>query len=408
MGGYSEEERMPDIDFYRKPKYPVWIEALKVFLMFCIGGMVILYAAYDLAEGRQMYILFAVGFLLMPILSTIVRRLSRNLFLFLLPHIAFGAYVLMLSPDIILTALGMLYVILLTVYGLVRQMSRQSEKEMSMIVLFSAIFAMLVIYGISIYRGHGEYEMLLMGQGLVYIVLFLFYQHRMSLLATLGAIEKGSNFSTKHVIGFNTRMYFGYMGLGVLLLVGLYIAGFGDLLSILGRWLLLMIRKIVRALVKVEPTPETIEEEAEEAQQIQQDIGMVIGQGIETAFIWVILQKILEVITVIGLIVGVVYLIYRFIRRFMSSYQYVGTGYEETRVNLARAGKDKVRTERLSIFDRSPENLIRREYWKKIRTVIDKTVLRSDTPQEAGMKYAAVSGIVHDYESVRYGKKKEG
>ena len=80
----------------------------------------------------------------------------------------------------------------------------------------------------------------------------------MSLLATLGAIEKGSNFSTKHVIEFNTQMYFGYMGLGVLLLVGLYIAGFGDLLSILGRWLLLMIRKIVRALVKVEPTPETM------------------------------------------------------------------------------------------------------------------------------------------------------
>ena len=133
---------------------------------------------------------------------------------------------------------------------------------------------------------------------------------------------------------------------------------------------------------------------------------MVIGQGIETAMIWIILQKILEVVTVIGLIALAIYLIYRFIRRFMSSYQYVGSGYEETRVNLTKAERDKVRTNRLSIFDRSPENLIRREYWKKVRPEIDKTVLRSDTPGQAGDKLASVQPIVQDYDRVRNGRKK--
>jgi hypothetical protein len=406
MGGYSEEERMPDLDYYRKPKYPIWIETLKVFLMFAPGVMILLYAGYDLAEGTYRYTPFALGFLLMPIFATIIRRSVRNLLFFLIPHILFGVYVYFLSPHIVMTAIGFLYVIILTVYGLVRQMSRQGEREMTMLVIFAAVFIMLVVYGMAIYRGHGEYEMMLLGQGLSFVVLFLFYQHRISLLTTLGAIDKDSNFSTKHVIGFNTRVYFIYISMAVALFIGLYIAGFGDLLRIFGRWLLLMIRKIVRALVKVDPTPETIEKEAQEAQQIQQDIGMVIGQGIETAMIWIILQKILEVVTTIGLIALAIYLIYRFIRRFMSSYQYVGSGYEETRVNLNRTVRDKVREGRLSIFDRSPENLIRREYWKKVRPEIDKTVLRSDTPEQAGDKLASVQPIVQDYDRVRYGKKK--
>ena len=405
MGGYSEEERLPDLDFFRKPKYPVWIETLKVFLLFSPAVMVLLYAAYDLGGGSRGDTLFVLGFFLMPILATIIRRTVKNLFLFLIPHILFGAYVYFLSPDIVFTAMGFLYVIILLVYGLVRQMSRQSEKEMSMIVIFAAVFVMLVIYGIAVYRGHAEYEKILLGQGVVYVVLFLFYQHRMSLLTTLGAIDKDSNFSTKHVIGFNTRMYFIYMALTAALFIGLYLAGLGDLLSLFGRWLLLMIRKIVRALVKVEPTPETIEEEAQEAQQIQQDIGMAIGQGIETAMIWIILQKILEIVTTIGLIALAVYLIYRFIRRFMSSYRYVGSGYEEIRVSLAHPSREKTKTGRLSIFDRSPENRIRREYYRNVKSAIDKTVRRSDTPQEAGAKLPPVQPIVQDYEKVRYGEK---
>ena len=149
MGGYVDEERLGPIDDYRRPRYPVWVECLKVFLMFSIGGLVILYAAYDLAAETNRYLLFAAGFFLMPVISTVVRRYSRNLLLFLFPHALFIVYDLMLSPDLILTALGMLYVIALILYGMVRQMSRQPEKEMSMIVLFAAVFIMLLIYALA-------------------------------------------------------------------------------------------------------------------------------------------------------------------------------------------------------------------------------------------------------------------
>lgn len=402
MGGYSEEERLGDIDYYRKPKYPVWIEALKVFLMFSVGVLVILYAAYDLSGGGHGYTPFAAGFLLMPILATLVRRYSRNIFLFLIPHLFFGAYVLFLSPDIILTALGFVYVIALFLYGMVRQMSQTEEKEMSMIVLFAAVFIMLGIYGLAVYRGHAEYEKLLLGEGMLFAVLFLFYQHRVSLVTTLGTIDKDSNFSTRHVIGFNTRVFFVYIFMAVALTIGLYLIGLGDLLSLFGRWLLLMIRRIVRALVKVEPTPETIQEEAQEEQQIQQDIGQVIGQGIESGAFWVFLSKVVEILAIIGLIFLALWGIYQLIKRFMSSYRYEGSGYEETRVYITRAPREKRERAAFSLFDRSPENRIRREYWRRVRGAIDKTVRRSDTPMEAARKLPPVAEIAEEYQKVRY------
>ena len=404
MGGYQDEERVPEIDFYLRPRYPIWIEALKVFLMFALGGMVILYAAFDLAGGGHSYTLFAAGFFVMPVLSTILRRWGKNIFVFLLPHGLFAAYIYFLSPDLILTSLGVLYLIALVLYGLVRQMSRQEEKDLSMIVLFAAVFVMMIIYGLAIYRGHGEYEKLLLGQGMVYVVLFLFYQHRISLITTLGTIDKGSNFSTRQVVGFNTRVFFVYMFMAVVLCVGLYLMGLGELLSIFGRWLLLMIRRLVRALVKVEPTPEAAEEEMVEEQQVQKDIGMVIGQGIETGAFWIFLQKILEVVVLIGLVVLVMWALYKLVTRFMGSYRYQGSGYEETRVSISRVPREKIRSAGFSLFDRSPENRIRREYWKRVKSAIDKTVRRSDTPREVAGKMPQVAEIVEDYQKVRYQK----
>ena len=369
MGGYSDEERLGDAEFYRKPKYPIWIEALKVFLIFVCFVMMIFYAAYDLSSGRMpaelaggrlkdagrgAYLFFAAGFLLMPVLSTILRRISRNIFIFLLPHVLFFVYIGMFSPHTILSAMGILYVIGLMVYGLARQMSREEEKELGFLTLFAAVLVMLILYGLSSYRGFHEYERILLGEGLIFMVLFFFYQHRVSLLTTLGAIDKGSNFSTDQVISFNTKVFFAYIALAVALFGGLYLLGLGDVLSLLGRWLLLLLRRLVRALARVEATPEAIEEEAQEQAQIQQSAGQMVTAGFRTGAVWVFLQKIVEIVAVIGLILLALWLIYWLIARFRSSYQYVGNGYEETRVSIAGASQDKVKRVRLSMFDRSP------------------------------------------------------
>ena len=205
---YIDEERMPEIDHYKKPRYPIWIEALKVLLLFFGGNMILFYAAYDLAGGTGAYSLYAAGFLLMPPLSVLLRRKGGSLLLLLLPHLAFGYYAWR-SPHVAMTAAALVYVLALTLYALVRSMSRQEEKDMSMIALFAHVFIMVILYAVSIYRGYPSYERLLLGQGMVFVVLFFFYQHRTSLLTTLDAIDKDSNFSTGQVIRFNTGMYFG-------------------------------------------------------------------------------------------------------------------------------------------------------------------------------------------------------
>ena len=94
---YVSDGRLGDKEYYKKPKYPVVIEALKVFLL--VSGIVpiMLYAGYELADGTYAHAWYAIGYLLMPWLSTYVRRCIPSVILYFVLHLVMGAWVL-LSP----------------------------------------------------------------------------------------------------------------------------------------------------------------------------------------------------------------------------------------------------------------------------------------------------------------------
>ena len=127
MAQFFADGQLADKDYYKQPKYPVIIEALKVFLMLVGIVPIMLYAGYDLAGRTYEYSWFAIGFMLMPWISTYVRRCISSIFAYILVHLILGSW-LLLSPHLILTCFGVIFWIILTVYGIVRQIfPRQAQ-----------------------------------------------------------------------------------------------------------------------------------------------------------------------------------------------------------------------------------------------------------------------------------------
>lgn len=63
--------RVADPDYHKIPRYPVWIEALKVFLLFMGACCVLSYTAYF--ENEYMGILYTLPFYALLWLSTFIR-----------------------------------------------------------------------------------------------------------------------------------------------------------------------------------------------------------------------------------------------------------------------------------------------------------------------------------------------
>lgn len=394
-------ERMPDKYFYKIPKYPVWMECIKVWILFAVPGFVLLYGSYDQGGGYGEF-WFPLVLLIMPIFSTIIRRKIRFLILFILLHAAMCAWVL-LSPNLLMSALGGLYMLLLTVYGLVRSLSREPEKDMSSFTLIAAIGTMLLVYIIMFIRVHLEYEWSLMLQGFIFTIIYLWYDHETAVRDALKTMDKQGNMSTRRVIQFNGNVFNGYLAFGVILLVIAYAAGLGRVIGSVGNLLLMVIRKIVGFLTRDTEAP-VIEEETTVVSDVieSNDMGG-LPQG-ETSPFWAFLQHVLVVLFIGFLLYVIVVLLIRAFKNYHRSANYKEEGYEEYKTYYTKARPEKEARQRLSIFDRSPENMIRRAYYKKVRKQIDKKALRSDTPAEVAVKLPEVAEIVDNYEKVRYGK----
>ncbi len=401
MENYVDNERMPDIEYYKKPLYPVWMECIKVWLMFALGLFILFYAAFDVGEGYGYF--YYVGVLgLMPPLSVIVRRKVKSLIAYLALHAVFFGW-LWLSPSPVLTALAAIYIILVTVYGMVRNMSKELERELSMITFYAAIGMMILVYIIAIVRGkQTAYEGTLLIQGLIYTLIFLYFDHRVSVMNALKAMDRQGNFSTKRIIRFNSAVFLVYMAAAVGLFWLLYYVGLGNLLDWIGHMILRLIRTIVGLLTSEETT---VVEEVETVVENQSDTSQMGGlpAGV-TSPIWVFLQHILVAVFVVFIVFALVMLIIRLFKSFHGTYDYSESGYEEYKTFYDKPETESVRRRGLSIFDRSPENLIRRAYYRKVRKKIDKTVSRSDTPTEVAGKVPEVTELIDQYDRVRYGK----
>jgi len=399
MERYVDNERMPDIQYYKKPLYPVWMECIKVWLMFALGLFIVFYAAYDVGEGYGFYYYVAV-LCVMPVLSVAVRRKVKSLVAYLALHAVFFGWC-WLSPSPVLTAMAAIYILLLTVYGMVRNMSKEVERELSMLTFYTAIGVMVVVYIISVLRNKQVYESQLLIQGLIYTLIFLYFDHRVSVMNALKAMDKQGNFSTKRIIRFNNGVFLIYMVLAVGLFWLLYYAGLSNVLGWIGRLILTIIRKIVGFLTSDEvPEVEEIEEVVQTGEEASQMGGLPAGK---TSPFWEFLQHILVAVFVAFIVFALIMLVIRLFKNFHESYGYTESGYEEYKTFYTKHEAEGEKRRGLSVFDRSPENLIRRAYYKKVRKKIDKTVSRSDTPSEVAEKLPEVAELIDRYDQVRYG-----
>lgn len=389
-------------DYARFPKYPILIEALKVFLIFAAPISVIAYAAYDMVEGYT-YMYYAAGFVLMPWVSTFIRRKIGNLFVFLGVQVLFMGWIV-LAPHIILTTLGIIFLISLTVYGAVRMLSNEEEKEASTLLFIFSMVAMICVYVLAVSRERTGYEWMLVAQAFLYAILFMYYEHWIGVHDALRNVDKDGNFSTRHIIRFNSKMLGGYLGITLLTFGVLYFLGLGDLISMGSKWLLIMIRRIIRYFANIEPTEEAYQQE-EAMLEDDRTFGDFFGE-MKTGTFWLVLEKVLTIALVIFLIGIVVFVIYYLIKRFSKTYRYEEQGYEETKAFYHEVPPSKKRRRSLrEIFDNSPENRIRKAYYKKVKGHMGKKVQVYDTPTEVGDMLPDVKGLVEEYDEARYAKK---
>lgn len=391
---------MPDPNYHKIPLYPAWIEALKVFLLFASAAVLICYAAYDIGNGYG-YMHFSIGFFLMPVISTLLRRRMPNLILYIIIQALQAAWIL-LSPDIVLTVLGIVFWISLTVYGGVRMASKEGEREASMAILLLSMSVMLCIYILSISREREGYESILVLQAFIYAVLFMYYQHWIGVHDGLRNIDKEGNFSMRRMLRFNNKMLLGYFGVAAAVFLILYVLGLGDMISLFCQKALLMLRRAVRYFANIEPTEEALEEEAAQEDTISTSYAKLFGR-METGKIWIILEKVLEIVFVLAVIAAIIALIYFLVRRLGQGNRYQEQGYEETKVFYKEVAKAKRRRRSLKeVFDNSPENRIRRAYYKRVKGQMGKKVHPHETPIEVGEILPDVKELAQQYDEARY------
>ncbi len=405
MAQFFADGQLADKDYYKKPKYPVVIEALKVFLMMVGIVPFILYAGYDLAGKNYDYAWFSIGFMLMPWISTYVRRCIPNIFIYILAHVIMGAWII-LSPHLIMTCFGVIYWIILMVYGIVRQMAKESERELSMAMLLLVIAGMIGIYILAVDRNCLEFTPVLMSLAIIYGIMFLYYQHWIGVHDALKSIDKEGNFSVRRIIGFNNKMFLAYLGIVVALFAILYIAGMDNMINWLTTMMIMFVRKVAQIINEADGSEGYIEEQAPQANDEAPDEPMFGMEPAEPSPFWLFLEFILEVVFFVIVIGAIIYFCYSLFKRFSEAHKYQEQGYEETKVFYKSAPKEKKPRRRTlrEMFDNSPENKIRRAYYKKVRGYMGKRVHPYETPTEVAETVTEVQELVQAYDEARYAK----
>lgn len=374
--------------------YPVWMEGLKVWLLFApilIIMLAVIYAEYGYSRWWIM-----TGYFVMPFLSTLIRRKTSNLFLFIISSLVMALWVL-LMPGLLLKILGGGFALLLMAYGIVRKNSR-IERPLTLTYLIFVLVFITVTDLVMLSKDFTEYQAAVLLEGLVYTGSFLFLQHRIALIDSLTTIDKRSNRSIKQMTRFNSVLYLGFFVLISLAFLGLYEIRLGNLLSLLANYVLLGGRRLVRMIFSIEATEKAMMQEQDLIRRTNADIVDFLGG--HTAAFWVIAQRILVIVVIIGAIVLAVYLMVHIYQRFGHKVVYHEKDLEVSReFYTSRTGRQK-RRGRIQ----EPEEPVRKRYYYLVKKEMGETVLPSDTPTDVAGKVPAVSEILSEYETVRYGE----
>lgn len=389
------------------PKYPIIIEAMKVFLLFAGAGSIISYAAYY--NGGSEAVLYTLSLYIQPWVTTFVRRRFGKVVLDTVLFVLFAAW-LLFSPALVVTLLSAVYMLGITAYQIVREFSESEEREAGIVILSMNAVLMLAVGVFAIVQGLRGFEGWLGGLALVYAVLYARYQHYISIEDAIKLLEDAaqhSNFSIRRVRRINNRIVWSFIIFLLAAVGAVYAIGLDQTVE----------RAAYEVITLVEPD---VSQEysvgasgagGHMSDKIKHDFAKWDGSQQDENNLSVLMGNIIRGIIlgwcVIAVIALVIYVLREESRRRCAETNGEDLEYEETH-EFYRSKAPKSLRDRLAVWrNKSPENLVRRAYYKRVRGEMGKKVKRSDTPMQVGAKLAEVKPLVQQYNEVRY-KKENG
>lgn len=380
-----------------QPRYPIWIEGLKVFLIFMGAACAISYAAFY--AGGYEAILYTVPFYVQPWLTTYVRRRWNTVIRDALLSVVFVAW-LFLAPNLATGFTAMGYVVLLTGYQIIREFSYETEREAGTGVIAINAACMVLVGVLMILHRQWQFISVLNILTIGYAVLFLKYRHYMTIEELIGT-EKGSeeksNFSEQRVREHNNRMFWVFCAIIILIIVVVNEAGTEEVL----------VRNIDKIVIRVEEnlnhggqkikpiraTP-VLEEQVD---WLEENYEFTLARLFGYIIRWILMYW-----YVLAIIVFILYMIKEDYMRRKEKRKYEKLEYSETKEFYKGTATKRSRRSLAQLLDRSEENLVRRAYYKRVKGEIDKTVERSDTPMQVGEKLPDAKELTKRYNEIRY------
>lgn len=385
------------------PKYPIIIEAMKVFLLFAGAAGIVSYAAYY--NGGYDAALYTLPLYVQPWIATLVRRRWNQVVLDVVLSVIFAAW-LLLSPALVVTLLGGVYMLGVTAYQVVREFSESEEREAGILIICLNAVLMVAVGIFAIVQGMRGFEWWLGGLVLVYAVLFARYQHYIAIADAIKHLESAaqhSHFSTKRVRRINNRIVWSFIAL-MLASIGLaYATGLNDAVEKAAAGVIAQIDIGNKKYYSVGASGTS----TEMSDKIKDDRAKWDGSTQEES-VWMgnIIRGIIIGWCVIAVTALIIYLIREDRMRRRSDGNWEDLGYEETHEFYRGTAPKRSRRRLSQIMDRSPENLVRRAYYKRVKAEMGKAVKRSDTPKQVGAKLSGLEPLVRQYNEVRYKNEK--
>lgn len=380
-----------------QPRYPVWLEGLKVFLMFMGAACMISYAAFN-ARGYTT-VLYSIPFYVQPWLTTYVRRKWNSVIKDMIVAVVF-IVCLLFAPTLSTGFVALGYVIMLTGYQLIREFSYEPEREMGIcIMIINGAFFLFAGLLIILHR-QWEFEVLLNLLTVVYALLFLKYRHYLTVEDLIGTQKKAGekiNFSEHRIKHYNNRILWAFCGVVVLFVIIANGLGADKALAKVFDDIFIRVEENLHgAWLSNRPT----------------NIGATMEGGREwlvtsdeftlAKLCGYIIRWILSYWYVLAAVVFALYLIKEDYMRRKEKRKYERLEYTETTEFYKGTAQKRRHRSLAQLLDRSEENLVRRAYYKRIKGEMGKTVERSDTPKQVGDKLPDAKELTKRYNEIRY------
>ncbi len=388
------------------PKYPIVIEAMKVFLLFAGAANIVSYAAYY--NGGYDAVLYTLPLYVQPWIATFVRRRWKMVVLDVIVFVIFAAW-LLFSPALTVMLLSGAYMLGVTGYQIVREFSENEEREASVLVVtFNAVI--LVSIGIfAIVQGLRGFEWWLGGLALLFAVLFARYQHYIAVegaLEHLNSAVQHSHFSIGRVRRINNRIVWNFI-LIMLTAIGLaYAVGLDNVVEYAASEVIESIgRDGSKGYSLGAPGTSTVMSDLPEDERPQYD-GSTQEDNMLSRMLGHVMRGIIVCWCAIAVISLMIYLIREDRMRQRDEGKTTDLDYEETHEFYWGVGHNGLRQRLVSMLDRSPKNLVRRAYYRRVKGEMGKAVQRSDTPMQVSAKLSNMELLVQQYNEVRYKEEK--